>query len=413
MTRPISTGMLPTIEKDDVRLSARLLLQPWLWKEGEAIGRLEKWFREYFKVSYAVSFNSGRSALHAILTSLGIGPGDEVLLQAFTCVVVPNAIIRVGAVPIYVDTKPKEFAMDPKNLSTKIRRKTKAIIIQHTFGISDEVEEIKAIARQHRLFLIEDCAHSLGGTYQGERLGTFGDAAFFSFGRDKVVSSVFGGMAITNNQRVGEALKKFQSDLPYPSHGWIIKQLIHPLCLSSALPLYKIGIGKALVALLRSTNLLSLPLSSEEKKGIQPLDYPKKLPNAQAVLALHQLHKLTRFTHRRKEITSLYRKFISSNCLCHPAVSDNGLIRYPLLVDKPEELAVFAKNLFILLGRWYSNVVDPLGTDLASVYYRKGTCPNAEYVAKKVINLPTAPILSDGEIKTVIEAVDKFYAYCR
>src|SRR5581483_4013141 len=113
--------------------------------------------------------------------------------QAFTCVAVPNSVLWTGAKAIYADID-ETGNLDPKDLEKKITKKTKAVIIQHTFGIAANMDAIQKVLKGKKIILIEDCAHALGASYKGKKLGTFGEFAFFSFGRDKVISSVFGGM---------------------------------------------------------------------------------------------------------------------------------------------------------------------------------------------------------------------------
>ena len=207
-SRVISCGLAPNLEADDIWQAWRVLWQPWTWRKEEAITEVKEWFSGYLGVRDVYLFNSGRAALLAILKAFNIGERDEVLIQAFTCVAVPNSIIWAGAKPIYVDID-RSFNLDPTDLEAKITKKSCAIIVQHTFGIPAQIEKIIEIAKMHKLIVIEDCAHSLGVTYKSKKLGNFGDAAFFSFGRDKVVSSVWGGAAIINSkfkiQKIGRA----------------------------------------------------------------------------------------------------------------------------------------------------------------------------------------------------------------
>lgn len=409
MIKPISVGFLPTIQTDDIVLNFTLLLKPWLWKKGANIQQLEAWFRDYFGVKDAISFNSGRAAELAVLIALGIGPGDEVLLQAFTCVAVPNSILWTGAKPVYVDIKKNHFTMDIDDLIKKISPRTKAIIIQHTFGYPDDVEEILAIARQKKIYLIEDCAHALGGYYKGKKLGTFGDAAFFSFGRDKVISSVFGGMAIAKNSKVSQKLRESQQNLPYPSFWWILKQLFYPGIIYLGLQVYNFfSLGKALIEVSKILGFLSLPVSAEEKKTLKPVHYPQKLANAQAKLALHQIRKLDTFIARRKTIGE---RFVAK--LVHYPLriiaSSNGLIRFPILTENPQKLLEFAKARNILLGRWYSHLIDPPGTNLIRTGYTRGDCVNAEDIAARVINLPTSPTIGDKDLDDLFSLLAIFY----
>ncbi|MDP1538516.1 MAG: aminotransferase class I/II-fold pyridoxal phosphate-dependent enzyme, partial [bacterium] len=197
MLRPISISLSPNTEKDDIWLAFKLLFQPWLWEkeliETRSPSVLEDEFKRYLGVKYAISFNSGRSALMAILSSLqkkenssseALAKEDEILLQAFTCNAAANPIIWSGLKPIYVDCDEKTFNIDIEDLKGKIESKSRAVMVQHTFGLPANMNEILGICRQNSLILIEDCAHSLGATCKGKKVGTFGKAAFFSFSRD-------------------------------------------------------------------------------------------------------------------------------------------------------------------------------------------------------------------------------------
>src|SRR3989344_6809428 len=181
LERPVHIGLSPDTANDDVLLSLEMLCQPWLWQKGERICQIEQWFKNYFNTNFAISFNSGRSALLAILTCLQLPAGSQGLTQAFTCVAVPNSIIWAGLRPIFVDID-KSLNINVADAQKKITAKTKVLILQHTFGIPANIEKIADFCRKNKLIMIEDCAHALGASYQAKQLGTFGDAAFFSFG---------------------------------------------------------------------------------------------------------------------------------------------------------------------------------------------------------------------------------------
>ncbi len=395
MKRPISPGLAPNLEIDDTLAAIKIFCSPTTWKSGENIAKVEEWFKKTFCVTFAVSFNSGRSAQLAILKAMGIGKGDEVLVQAFTCVAVPNSVIWAGALPIYIDTD-QSFTMDPVDLERKISKKSKAIIVQHTFGIPAQIEKILAIAKKHKLFVIEDCAHCLNISYKGKRLGTWGDAAFFSFGRDKIVSSVFGGMAITNNSQVGGKLQYYHQKLSFPSLSWIVQQLLHPILFFLILPLYNFfNLGKLILFISQKFHLLSFPVYTEEKRGERPSIFPARYPNALASLLLVQLGKLDRFTARRKEIVDLYRKEIKTNFQTLP------LLRFPILVKNRDEVIKRAKEKGIGLGNWYQDPIAPKGVVERSVYFNPGEVPFAVSLSKQIINLPTYPTLSHHESITI------------
>jgi perosamine synthetase len=385
MSRIISASLSPNTERDDILLALRLLCMPWTWQRGAASGKVEAWFRKYSGTPCAVSFNSGRSALLAILRAFGVGRGDEVIVQAFTCVAVPNSIRWAGARPVYADID-GSYNVDPKDVEKKISPQTRALIVQHTFGVPAAMDEVTALAKKYNILLIEDCAHSLGTT------GKRGDAAFFSFGRDKVLSSVFGGLATirVDHPKQITALKAYHKLLNTPSLSWIFQQLFHPVAFAFILPLYNAGIGKAVLVLLQRLRLLGFPVYREEKLGRQPDDFPAKYPNALAILLLTQLKKLERFTKERREISRMYG-------------SDNAYLRFPKLVDDPKLIIAKAKKRGILLGNWYHNIIDPTGVAFANIGYKEGSCPNAEDAAKHIINLPTR--ITAREAKKVLAAL--------
>lgn len=376
----ISASLSPNVQSDDVFFAFKTLLNPGKWKHGEALAGVREWFGKRYGAEIAL-FSSGRVALYAILKSFGIGVGDEVIVQAFTCVAVPNSILWVGAMPVYADID-DTYNIDPKLFEKNITKKTKAVIVQHTFGIAANVSEISRIARKHGILLIEDFAHSLGMPIRG-------DAAFFSFGRDKVISSVWGGGAIislkfkTQNSK----LKSIEQKLPKPSSFWIFQQLLHPIAFSFILMLYDVIIGKILLFLLQKFGLLSIPVYPEEKRGGRPSELFVKYPNALAVLALSQLKKHDQFNRVRKEIAAFYAQ----------KSVDGIYLRYPMLVSNPKKIIDNAKKHGVLLGNWYHNTIDPVGVDFDAIDYKPGSCPKAENVARHIINLPTLITLREAQ----------------
>ncbi|MEK7543812.1 MAG: aminotransferase class I/II-fold pyridoxal phosphate-dependent enzyme [Patescibacteria group bacterium] len=411
----ISSSLSPNTQVDDVREAIRVLFNPMSWQRGGVVDKIENWFKNYFETSTTVSFDSGRSALLAILQAFAIGHGDEVLMQAFTCVAVPNSVRWVGATPVYVDID-ESFNINLKDLKKKITKQSKAIIVQHTFGIPAQMDAIVQFAKVNNLLVIEDCAHSLGATYNHRKIGTLGDAAFFSFGRDKVVSSVWGGMATISQKSPPKAdqpmaenakfkLKKVQEDLSYPSRGWIVQQLFHPLVFAAVLPTYNIALGKALLEIVKQSGLISVPVYEVEKRGQRPLFMPKRYPNALAQLLAIQLTKLERYNDQRRRIASYYWGMLKSRKdIIVPKFDTEGVyLRFPILVEDQGTLTRQAKQQGVLLGNWYQHVIDPKGVDLSLIGYSQGSCPRAEDAAQRIINLPT--LISQHDAQQIISLI--------
>ncbi|KKR02943.1 MAG: DegT/DnrJ/EryC1/StrS aminotransferase [Microgenomates group bacterium GW2011_GWC1_39_12] len=384
----ITVGMSPNTEHDDVQRALQILFMPWRWYKDDERKKVIDWFKKKFDSSHVTLFSSGRSALTALLESFGIGAGNEVILQAFTCMVVPNAIRFSGATPKYVDID-DSANINPDQLEKSITKKTKAIIVQHTFGTPADMDKVMVIAKKHKVFVIEDCAHALGAVYKGKKVGTIGDAAFFSFGRDKIISSVFGGAAIAKNRQAAQRLEIIEHALPNPSFFWIFQQLCHPVTMSVILPFYKSGIGKILLVLLQKLHFLSFPVSKSEVSGIQPKHYCMRYPNALAYLLTRQLQKLDRYTKVRQSISEYYEQELKKLRIAYLDTREQSArLRFGITTDK-QQILLKAKQHNILLGNWYHNVVDPKGSDMSKAGYQQGSCPKAEQLAKTIVNLPT------------------------
>ncbi len=397
MFHPISPSLSPNTEIDDIVLAIRMMLTPWRWRTGDAEQTLKTWFTRQYSTDHILFYNSGRSAEYEILRAFGVKKGDEVIVQAFTCVAVPNSVLWTGATPVYADID-DTLNLTVETIRKKISEKTKAIIVQHTFGVPAKIDEIVAFARKHSILVIEDCAHALGVSYRGKMLGSWGDAAFFSFGRDKVISSVFGGAAIIRDSEAFQRLEKQYKTLAYPSYRWIAQQLFHPIAFALILPWYTIGIGKVLLVAFQKLGWLSFPVYREEKEGGNPGIFPQKYPHALTALALHQIKKLPRFQAMRRMAANIYRK--------RSDYSDAIYLRYPIFVDNPDDLIRKAKARGVLLGRWYVTPIDPKGVDLSAAGYVLGSCPNAEAYCKKIVNLPMRVTQSEAKkVMRVIESI--------
>ncbi len=373
---------------------------------------MESQFKNYLGVKHAFSFNSGRSALMAILVSLGLRQGDEVLVQTYTCNAAVNPILWTGLKPGYVDCNENDFNIDTDDLEKKISSQSKVVMVQHTFGLPADIDKVSEVARQNNLILIEDCAHSLGAEYRGKRVGSFGKAAFFSFGRDKVISSVYGGIAVTNDDSLAKEIKKFQDEVEYSSCCWILQQLLHPILMNwIIIPTY-VFFGKYLLVLFQYLGIMSKAVHKKEKRGERPSYFPKKMPGALAGLALNQLKKLERFNSHRREIAKLYSEGLKNTPYHLPLVfpeRKNIFLRFTLKNEKAHEIIKKAWRKNIIIGDWYTVPIAPFDTKPEKVGYRQGSCPKAEKLAKATLNLPTHINISMDAAQKIIN----FLLKCR
>jgi perosamine synthetase len=412
----ISISLSPNTEKDDVQLAKKIIGNFKSWKEGEQIKILEKELKGYFSTKHLFLLNSGRACLMVILEALELKEGDEVLLQAFTCNSAIIPILQKKAKPIFVDID-DNLNMNPEDLEKKINSKSKVIMVQHTFGFPAQMDKIMEISKKHNLILIEDCAHSLGAKFQNKLCGTMGDVAFFSFGRDKVISSVFGGFIVTSNEEIGRKINNFQEKLNYPSILWIFQQLLHPILINSLiLPTYRFPtLGKIFLIFFQKIRILSKAVSLKEKKGKISKNYPKKFPNALAILALNQFQKMARFNFHRQEIAKIYEENLKENAafslpfLKNKEQKEIIFMKYPLLVQDSEMiLKEFRKRKILLNDGWRKLPIVPPGNDLKKMGYVSGSCLKAEEVALKILNLPTHINLSKEKAEEIADLIKKF-----
>jgi dTDP-4-amino-4,6-dideoxygalactose transaminase len=412
----ISISLSPNTEKDDIWLVLKLILQPWYWKisvnqflnqRKSAIEELEEEFKKYLDINYAFSFNSGRSAFLAILHSLELEKEAEILVQSFTCNAAVNPIIWSGLKPVYVDCDEKTFNIDIEDLKRKISSKVRAIMVQHTFGLPADIDEILKICEENHLILIEDCAHSLGAEYKDKKVGTFGKVAFFSFGRDKIISSVYGGMAITNDPSLAKKLRQSQDKFGYPPYCWIFQQLLHPVLMNwLILPFYK-SFGKYLLVLFQQLQILSKAVHWKEKRGEKPDYFPKRLPNVLACLALNQFRKLERFNAHRKEIANFYRKELKNSSFELPPETEQTYLRFTIKHPKTHQIIKTAWQKNILIGDWYTSPIAPDDTKLERLQYKSGSCPKAEKLTQQTLNLPTHINISQKQAQEIIDFLKK------
>lgn len=181
------------------------------WAIGPKIEEFEKAVAKYVGAKYALSFNSGTSGLHALMLAYGFLPEDEIIVPAFTFIATANSPIFVGAKPVFAEIENETFSLNPEDVEKKITPRTKAIMVVQYGGCAGRIKEIKRIAKEHNLILIEDAAESLGAEVDGKKVGTFGDSAMFSFCAPKVITTGEGGIVVTDNKNIYEKIKLIRS----------------------------------------------------------------------------------------------------------------------------------------------------------------------------------------------------------
>ena len=355
-------------------------------------------------------FFKGRVALHAILRAMGLGAGDQVLMPGYTCVVVPNAVNYTGAKPVYLDIEPVTGNLDCEHLEDSVGRawdpdRAKAIIVQHTYGIPCDMDRISEFAAKYGLLIIEDACHALGAAWRGRPVGTLGDAAFFSSQWSKPVTTGLGGWAEINTPELRKKLEAVLPDYTQPgaAQAWQLELqylafslLNHPRLFWLIQGTYR-TLGKLGLAIGSSTSgELSCELPADYRKGMHPL----------------QEHRLRGLLDRMDRTIAVRRR---NTELIEAALLDAGLptvkvpegcepvfLRYPLQVENKVEVLAAAKSARVQLGDWFLSPIHPNLEKWELAGYIPGTCPVAEELSRRVINIPTGAGLSEREIRRTV-----------
>src|SRR5437867_959658 len=263
---------------------------------GPAIQEFEKRFAGYHGMQHAISTSYGRMAFYCILKALELPRDTEIIFPALTFWVVPEMARVLGFRPVFVDIDPMTFNMDPGRRERANTPNTRAVVPTHLYGQPCNMDPIMSIARAHRLSVIEDCAHALGARYKGQRVGTFGDAAFFSFQMLKPLNTYGGGMAITRNDGLAARIRSEAETEPWPSAKHVLRRLVFGNLQRKLIGPYGFTLTMYLAFYIASF-FGNYDLSRYLWEKIRPLDplpdaYRRRYSNAQALVGIRMLDRI-------------------------------------------------------------------------------------------------------------------------
>lgn len=208
----------PMLAGNELKYVTEAVSTGWISSAGKYVTEFERQFAQYCGCEYGVAVCNGTVALHLALVALGIGPGDEVILPNFTMIATAFAVCYTGAIPVFVDADPDTWNVDVRRIEEKITDRTKAILPVHLFGMMCDMDAIEAIAKRHKLYVVEDAAESHGAEYKGRKAGSCSDLACFSFFANKNVTTGEGGMVVTNNRELYDRLR-YHKNMCFPLDG--------------------------------------------------------------------------------------------------------------------------------------------------------------------------------------------------
>ena len=390
----------------DCLAALRYLADPFHLVRGQQIVKYEESFASRIGVPYAISFSSARVGLFGLLKVLGIGPGDEVLLQVPTHVVVANAIRYTGGRPVYVDCRLEDYNIDLNEAERQITRRTKILLLQHTFGIPADLEHAIDLAKKYGLTVVEDCVHALGASYDGRPIGSLGRAAFFSTEETKTISSTMGGMVVTGDRALASQIREFQEACPRPRRSLVARYLLKLATYHMVTNPYIHPWARLAYEFLGRNNPLPGPTTREERQGLRPKEYAKRFSNGQSAVAARQLQRLEQNVAHRALIAAAYSTRLAQHGFRIPEVSVRARpswVRFPVWVPNREK-AIRRLAPHCVSGTWFTSVLEEAESPSCGGYV-SGMCPRAELASRHLINLPTHPRVREADVERITKAL--------
>lgn len=407
--QPIHHTFGPHVDREYLRRTLALSYRPWAYRKGPERDLLRRDLKARYGYETSL-FSTGREALLALLRSFNLPTGAEVIVQGFTCVVVPNAVKAAGLKPVYADIDPDTLNLTPLTASAVASPLTRVVICQHTFGLPSPVEDLKVLCDRQGWILVEDCAHVLPDRSGPEGILRYADHAICSFGRDKAVSGISGGAALTKDPHVAERLADTERKAKEVPFVEAVRLLEYPSRMAHIVrPLTGLKLAGPVLALKKLLGLFLPVLSEEEKAGRMPRTL-RKMPNACATLARWQLGQLERINDHRRTLTQRYLEAAGRHGwpVFRGIRASLPLQKFPLFVRDAAAIRRSLKSSNIHLDDgWTGCVVCPDSCDLAAAGYKPGSDPKAEAAATGLLSLPTHPTMTTtqaDELCTMLSA---------
>lgn len=365
--------------------------------DNKYVEQFEQAVSKYIGKGTAITFASGRMAFWALLKYLGVTYGDEVALTGFTCAVMSNAVMRIGATPIYVDIDKDSLGMSPIDLERKITSKTKVIVAQHSFGLPCEIDRIKDIAHRNHSFLIEDCALTLGSKYKGIICGNWGDAAFFSTDHTKPLNTLIGGFVYTNNDSVSYGVRSIRDagyNLTVEHQRLILEWYIKEYNIErSNHKKYVINDYWRAFKHKLHLSIEPLPYLSQDASSCTNdnniYGYPSKYPPFLAKIGLEILPKYIASIKERiqwkSDLLNIIRKYEYSIIPSAYDNENNYIIPLRIVFLTKHKRRDFS---YIDDWIWFKKPIEGTNEALSNFGYKDGLCPISEYVGENIMNYP-------------------------
>ena len=410
---------LPALSKREaLRLiaSAPLTLASGVGGDRKHERRFEALWCEQFGSDEAIAFPSARSALTAILAGSGIGDGDEVVATGFTCEAVAEAIVASGARPVWADIGRDSLSMRPDELERKLSPRTRAVIVQHMFGMPADIDAIASIARRAGLLVVEDGCLAMGARKDGRLLGSGGDATIYSFEVSKSISAGWGGIAQINRPDLAPAVRRIRDRAGRLGRVKAARRLAQAGASAMAFshgPARIIGYATVAMTRLGIFNDSSQHTAPDLQAKTASPSYFAAQADAHWDVLTRQLGRLESILNAHRAIGEIYAATAAGFgplALKNLDVATAAPVRYPLIVKDPERMTEFFGRFGIVLGRWFDYAISPIPARPGSYNYSPGDCPVGEEIGRHIINLPAHPRMSDLDIAVANTALHDYLA---
>jgi perosamine synthetase len=349
----------PWLGEEELAEVTETIRNNWI-SEGAKTREFEIGLAQRFGVKYAFATNNCTGALIISLKTLGVGPGDEVIVPAFTFIASASVINLAGGTPVFVDINRDTFTIDPKEIEEAITPRTKAIIAVHLYGQAADMDAILAVAKRHNLPVLEDAAQGLGVQFNGKPAGSFGVIGCTSFFTDKSITIGEGGAVLTNSDEVAKEILMLKND-GRPERGVYYH--------------HRIG-------------------------------YNLRITDLQAAVGVAQLRKMDRILELKKEHEALYRRRLSRVKGVTLTYQDPRVRNIPhrvnILVEEPQALSDYLYEQGVGTRRFYIPVPQQPAYDLPTHY------PNADWAFDHGLSLPSSPLLREDQIEYVCDKIEEF-----
>jgi len=366
-------------DDEDIEAVDRVIRRGAFWAVGPEIEEFENAIAEYVDRKYAVAFNSGTSALHAIMLACKIGLYDKVIVPAFTFIATANAPLFTGGIPCFADIESASFGLDAEKVSELMDGKVKAVIPVHYGGTPcRDIMQLRELTKQRKILLIEDAAESIGSTINGTKVGSFGDTAMFSFCGNKIITTGEGGIVVTDSGIIYERLKLARS------HGRLESE-----------PYF---------------------LTAKTLDYVE-LGYNWRMPTIIAALGLSQLKKLEKVISSRQERATYYSKNLSRVRwiqVPQPRSSYKHVYQmYTIRVSLGKKVRDTLREFLAKKGIMTKVYFEPV--HLTHFYrekfgHKSGELPITERLSDEVLTLPIYPTMTNEKIDYVIDSIKEFAA---